>query len=113
MDINDDSHGKSRYRGTRSHAASSCMDELDVLSNASDSESDANPTRNRVEDDIYDRYVFDVRRDESLPIHDKRNEIVDAIRANPVVILEGDTGCGKTTQVSINKMKIVCFSNSE
>uniref|UniRef100_A0A1A9UDK7 Probable ATP-dependent RNA helicase spindle-E n=1 Tax=Glossina austeni TaxID=7395 RepID=A0A1A9UDK7_GLOAU len=48
---------------------------------------------------IYARYVFDLNRDSSLPIYDAKEKIIDAIRKNPVVILEGDTGCGKTTQV--------------
>lgn len=34
-----------------------------------------------------------------LPIYNQKEEIVDAIRKNPVVIIVGSTGCGKTTQV--------------
>lgn len=76
------------------------MDDLESLSDSSDEGACSQPTRaNRVDDGVYDRYPFDLRRDESLPIHDKREEIVDHIRANPVLVLEGDTGCGKTTQV--------------
>ncbi|XP_070142326.1 probable ATP-dependent RNA helicase spindle-E [Drosophila kikkawai] len=37
--------------------------------------------------------------DQNLPIYAKREEIMAAINANPVVILTGETGCGKTTQV--------------
>eukprot|EP00928_Gymnodinium_smaydae_P015059 TRINITY_DN15520_c0_g3_i3.p1 TRINITY_DN15520_c0_g3~~TRINITY_DN15520_c0_g3_i3.p1 ORF type:complete len:1251 (+),score=251.33 TRINITY_DN15520_c0_g3_i3:484-3753(+) len=37
---------------------------------------------------------------ESLPVWDFRQEIVDAVRAHQVVIVEGETGCGKTTQVA-------------
>lgn len=78
------------------------MDDLEDLTD-SDEENDegAGVRRNRVDDGIYDRYTFDLRRDENLPIHDKREEIVNTIRAHPVVVLEGDTGCGKTTQVSL------------
>lgn len=49
---------------------------------------------------IYDRYSFN--RDHcstNMPIHKCRQEIMDAIRENPVVVLQGNTGCGKTTQV--------------
>ncbi|KAL9900670.1 putative ATP-dependent RNA helicase spindle-E isoform 1-T2 [Glossina fuscipes fuscipes] len=53
----------------------------------------------KVDGGIYERYVFDLSRDSSLPIYDAKEKIIDAIRKNPVVILEGDTGCGKTTQV--------------
>lgn len=53
-----------------------------------------------IDDGVYDRYVFNMERDTSLPIHDAKDEILKTIRQNPVVILEGDTGCGKTTQAS-------------
>ena len=34
-----------------------------------------------------------------LPISDKRSEIIDLIRHNQVVVLAGETGSGKTTQI--------------
>eukprot|EP00918_Siedleckia_nematoides_P033347 GHVU01072368.1.p1 GENE.GHVU01072368.1~~GHVU01072368.1.p1 ORF type:complete len:181 (+),score=28.49 GHVU01072368.1:108-650(+) len=34
-----------------------------------------------------------------LPIAAKRSEILDIVQRNPVVLIVGDTGCGKTTQV--------------
>ncbi|RZF44519.1 hypothetical protein LSTR_LSTR002292 [Laodelphax striatellus] len=34
-----------------------------------------------------------------LPIFSKRGEIMTAINENPVIIIKGNTGCGKTTQV--------------
>ncbi len=37
--------------------------------------------------------------DENLPIVAKRDEIVDAIRNHPVVVVSGETGSGKTTQL--------------
>lgn len=36
-----------------------------------------------------------------LPVAAKRNEIMNAINENPVVIIRGNTGCGKTTQVCL------------
>lgn len=36
---------------------------------------------------------------ENLPITAKREEIIDAIRKRQVVILSGETGCGKSTQI--------------
>ncbi|KAM7362904.1 tudor domain containing 9 protein spindle E [Cochliomyia hominivorax] len=100
LDLGDD-NDKSRYGASCSVVASSCMDELESLTDSDDDDDDDGGTsrKNRVNDGIYERYLFDLRRDESLPIHDKREDIVNAIRANPVVVLEGDTGCGKTTQV--------------
>ncbi|MFO1394729.1 MAG: hypothetical protein U1F09_13270, partial [Steroidobacteraceae bacterium] len=40
-----------------------------------------------------------IRYDESLPVHARRNDIADAIRAHPVVIVSGATGSGKSTQI--------------
>lgn len=34
-----------------------------------------------------------------LPIAKKKNEILDKLKKNRVLIISGDTGCGKTTQV--------------
>lgn len=35
-----------------------------------------------------------------LPIFNKKNDILEIVRNNSVVIVQGGTGCGKTTQVS-------------
>ncbi len=37
--------------------------------------------------------------DESLPVASKREEIIEAIKNNQVVIIAGETGSGKTTQI--------------
>lgn len=34
-----------------------------------------------------------------LPVYDKRSDILKAISENNVILISGDTGCGKTTQV--------------
>jgi len=39
-----------------------------------------------------------------LPVYRKKEEILQAINANPVVIIQGDTGCGKTTQVGTDNL---------
>ena len=36
----------------------------------------------------------------SLPVRDYANRIVEAVRSNPVTIVIGETGSGKTTQIS-------------
>jgi len=36
-----------------------------------------------------------------LPIFNKKHDVLNIIRENPVVIIQGGTGCGKTTQVSV------------
>ena len=41
-----------------------------------------------------------IRRDqESLPIHHYKSQIISTIRSHQVVLVAGDTGCGKSTQV--------------
>ncbi len=41
----------------------------------------------------------EIRFNEDLPIFDKRDEIIDGIRRHPVVVVSGETGSGKTTQL--------------
>uniref|UniRef100_A0A182QQ54 Probable ATP-dependent RNA helicase spindle-E n=1 Tax=Anopheles farauti TaxID=69004 RepID=A0A182QQ54_9DIPT len=47
---------------------------------------------------LFSRYNFTVNPNR-LTIHASKQNIVKAIRDNPVVVLQGMTGCGKTTQV--------------
>ncbi|KAL6264710.1 hypothetical protein P5V15_004809 [Pogonomyrmex californicus] len=35
----------------------------------------------------------------TLPVFTKKNEIMNAVNENPIIIIRGNTGCGKTTQV--------------
>lgn len=51
------------------------------------------------ENDVYSRYSFDHTYNKSLPITEKRQTILDTINHNPVTIIQGATGSGKTTQV--------------
>ncbi|CAH2984998.1 unnamed protein product [Chilo suppressalis] len=44
-------------------------------------------------------YQESVRERETLPVYAMRSEIMNAINDNPVIIIRGNTGCGKTTQV--------------
>eukprot|EP00971_Amphidinium_carterae_P028813 567191-Amphidinium_carterae.1 len=44
-----------------------------------------------------DKPLTTVRR--ALPAWDVRERIQSAVRDNPVIVIEGDTGCGKSTQV--------------
>lgn len=53
----------------------------------------------RSDEAYYEKYRFDLNRNKNLPIYAQREQIMEAIRENPVVILKGETGCGKTTQV--------------
>ena len=42
---------------------------------------------------------MDLSHRHHLPILDKRDDIIDAITGNPVIIVAGETGSGKTTQL--------------
>ena len=39
------------------------------------------------------------RDNQSLPIFKEKDAIIESVRKNPVTIIVGDTGCGKSTQV--------------
>lgn len=50
-------------------------------------------------DDIYDRYKFDQYENSGkLPIYSSKQKILKVLAESPVLILQGSTGCGKTTQ---------------
>ena len=38
-------------------------------------------------------------RNETLPIHSRRLDIMSTLSSTQVIIVQGDTGCGKTTQI--------------
>ncbi|SFS44984.1 ATP-dependent helicase HrpA [Succinivibrio dextrinosolvens] len=44
-------------------------------------------------------HVPQLTYDENLPVSQKREEIIEAIKSNQVVIIAGETGSGKTTQI--------------
>ena len=47
----------------------------------------------------FEKLVKIHRDKESLPIHHYKSQIVSTIRSHQVVLVAGDTGCGKSTQV--------------
>lgn len=50
--------------------------------------------------EVYSKYSFQRKEDtNNLAINEYKQQILDDIRGFPVVIIEGPTGCGKTTQV--------------
>jgi HrpA-like RNA helicase len=50
---------------------------------------------------INERYVEILEQRQRLPAFEKRQEIIETVLRHQVVLIEGNTGCGKTTQVSI------------
>jgi len=45
----------------------------------------------------------------SLPIYPFKADLLSAINSHQVLIVEGETGCGKTTQVPQYLHEAVCF----
>ncbi|KAK5642747.1 hypothetical protein RI129_008914 [Pyrocoelia pectoralis] len=54
-------------------------------------------SRNRLQNDSYLQKSIEERN--SLPVYSMRAAIMEAINDHPVIIIRGNTGCGKTTQV--------------
>ncbi|MFK2877325.1 ATP-dependent RNA helicase HrpA [Rhodanobacter hydrolyticus] len=77
-----------RWRGLSRHA-----DEKKLATLVADIETSAAKRRARVEAKPA------IRLDESLPIAARADEIVKLIRENQVVVIAGETGSGKTTQI--------------
>lgn len=51
-------------------------------------------------DSVYHRYSFkNLGNVDPLPIASSKRRIMEAIKDNTVVVIQGSTGCGKTTQV--------------
>lgn len=53
-------------------------------------------------DEVYRKYNFSHRTQAAtqLPVHAFKSEILSKISKHPAVVIEGSTGCGKTTQVN-------------
>ncbi|TBU06058.1 RNA helicase HrpA [Hamiltosporidium magnivora] len=57
-------------------------------------------TINKFENQLFSNETKEITSKENdLPIFEKKYEIINAIKRNSVVIIEGSTGCGKTTQL--------------
>ncbi|XP_019699351.1 dosage compensation regulator isoform X2 [Harpegnathos saltator] len=56
-----------------------------------------NEQRTKLQDDS--NLQARIKARSNLPVSSMKNEIMNAINENPIVIIRGNTGCGKTTQV--------------
>lgn len=56
-----------------------------------------NEERNKLQQDS--NLQASIKERSNLPVFYKKNEIMYAINENPIIIIRGNTGCGKTTQV--------------
>lgn len=48
---------------------------------------------------LYDTFDFEYRLQDNLPIVQSKDEIISTIQTHSVTVIEGVTGCGKSTQV--------------
>ncbi|XP_034834084.1 probable ATP-dependent RNA helicase spindle-E [Maniola hyperantus] len=82
---------------------SGCLDSLEHLTSWGSSAQNMLNEEKLTEEamnEVYSKYSFQMREDtKGLAINAYRDEILNRIKAFPVVIIEGPTGCGKTTQV--------------
>lgn len=75
---------------------SCCMQtNANIVAEFTDDEVDTSP------DPVYTKYSFrQCFENADLPIFHLRNDILKMLEENQVVVVEGGTGCGKSTQVS-------------
>lgn len=61
------------------------------------------PASDRAVDEVYKKYNFAHRTQAAtqLPVHAFKSEILSKISKFPAVVIEGSTGCGKSTQVNL------------
>ncbi|XP_074645257.1 ATP-dependent RNA helicase TDRD9-like [Tubulanus polymorphus] len=79
-------------------SASTKMDEIETASYISGSVATLDSLREQ-NNDVYKEYDFDTVYDKKLPITQFHDEIIHTIESNPVTVIQGSTGSGKTTQV--------------
>ncbi|XP_013171047.1 PREDICTED: probable ATP-dependent RNA helicase spindle-E [Papilio xuthus] len=91
-----------KYEGNRDTFQSFAggLDSLEQLSSYSYSMQNIEALTEEAMNEVYKKYSFQRKEDtNNLAINEYRHQILSSISAYPVVIIEGPTGCGKTTQV--------------
>ncbi|XP_035894667.1 probable ATP-dependent RNA helicase spindle-E [Anopheles stephensi] len=85
---------------TLNKSTGSRMDEVDDASSMADEDEEhlGRVRAKELMEPIFSRYNLTVTPNK-LTIHQSKEHILKTIRENPVVVLQGVTGCGKTTQV--------------
>ncbi|XP_011664855.1 ATP-dependent RNA helicase TDRD9 isoform X2 [Strongylocentrotus purpuratus] len=78
---------------------SSAMSDLESMSVTSARPVLPDETSPEVAVQAYDNYNFDHTYNEELPITKHKDQVLNTIESNQVTIIQGSTGCGKTTQV--------------
>lgn len=76
------------------------LDDMDEVSSVTDSQIE-------YADAVYSKYNFENRTHSDLPIKTYRKEILRMLDEHSILVLQGATGCGKTTQVNTEKLCIL------
>lgn len=73
---------------------------------------ESDETSGHCDDDVFVKYEFDNRKPNTsdLPVYQSKDEILSNIAKYPAIVIEGSTGCGKSTQVSPGQMNEHDFS---
>ena len=80
----------------------------------STSQTNINPFTGQV---LSDKYFGILEKRKTLPIWEQREEIIECVQKHQVVLLAGETGSGKTTQVHFSYINhqptksFICSSN--
>lgn len=53
-----------------------------------------------------DAYKHMLEQRSQLPVFQYKSALIEAVKRNRVVVVKGATGCGKTTQVCRNSLKL-------
>ena len=101
-------HRTTQSSRSNSRERSTTVTTQSIYSNMSDSESNQQEDIQRLQEKLQGFTVQKSRKipqklqteRENLPAYQKRNEIIQIIETNQVTIINGDTGCGKSTQVT-------------
>lgn len=104
--MDDHEAGTSSYiHRDRSRSRMDSISSSDSSDDDDDMDGAAAPKARKMDEDFYKQFDFRHRSEVQLPIHENEANILNTIEKNPVCILTGDTGCGKTTQVSFFSWK--------
>lgn len=76
------------------------------IKKSSQSNNNVNTSESICDDDVYKKYKFEQRSVSAmqLPVWASKSKILENIAEYPAVVIEGSTGCGKSTQVSFEEI---------
>lgn len=87
------------HKHKRSEFVELLKEAVQPLADTSSSRLDENLNEEFFAKGMSENYVNMIEFRQKLPAHQHKEEIIDLIDKNQVLLIEGNTGCGKTTQV--------------